>query len=116
MKEHLKNNTKSVLPIIAIGSGGNINKIFSLSKKKEGKPLSIELLKDYYKELSNVSLEDRIRIYKLREDRADVIVPALQIYTNVMRWGGISEIYVPKIGLADGLIQSLYEELSQNLK
>ncbi|RTL56808.1 MAG: exopolyphosphatase [Sphingobacteriales bacterium] len=116
MKEHLKTNTKSALPIIAIGSGGNINKIFSLSKKKEGKPLSIDLLKDYYKELSNVSLEERIRIYKLREDRADVIVPALQIYTNVMRWGGINEIYVPKIGLADGLIQSLYEELTQASK
>jgi len=116
MKEHLKTNTKSALPIIAIGSGGNINKIFSLSKKKEGKPLSIDLLKDYYKELSNVSLEERIRIYKLREDRADVIVPALQIYTNVMRWGGINEIYVPKIGLADGLIQSLYEGLTQASK
>ncbi|MGC8750246.1 exopolyphosphatase [Hydrotalea sp.] len=112
LKEHLKSNTKSSLPITAIGSGGNINKVFSLSKKKEGKPLSLELLKDYYKELSNVSLEERIRIYKLREDRADVILPALQIYTNVMRWGGINEIYVPKIGLADGLIQSLYEELT----
>jgi exopolyphosphatase/guanosine-5'-triphosphate,3'-diphosphate pyrophosphatase len=112
LKEHLKSNTKSSLPITAIGSGGNINKVFSLSKKKEGKPLSLELLKDYYKELSNVSLEERIRMYKLREDRADVIVPALQIYTNVMRWGGINEIYVPKIGLADGLIQSLYEELN----
>ncbi|PZX65563.1 Ppx/GppA phosphatase family protein [Hydrotalea sandarakina] len=112
LKEHLKSNTKSSLPITAIGSGGNINKVFSLSKKKEGKPLSLELLKDYYKELSNVSLEERIRMYKLREDRADVIVPALQIYTNVMRWGGINEIYVPKIGLADGLIQSLYEELT----
>jgi exopolyphosphatase/guanosine-5'-triphosphate,3'-diphosphate pyrophosphatase len=99
------------LPIIAIGSGGNINKVFSLSKKKEGKPLSIDLLKDYYKELSAVSLEDRIKVYKLREDRADVIVPALQIYINIMRWADISDIYVPKIGLADGLIQSLYEEV-----
>jgi exopolyphosphatase / guanosine-5'-triphosphate,3'-diphosphate pyrophosphatase len=112
MKEHLRTNTKSSLPMIAIGSGGNINKVFSLSKKKEGKPLQLELLKDYYKELSSVSLEDRIRMYKFREDRADVIVPALQIYINVMRWAEISEIYVPKIGLADGLIQSLYEEVS----
>jgi exopolyphosphatase / guanosine-5'-triphosphate,3'-diphosphate pyrophosphatase len=111
MKEHLKTNTKSSLPMIAIGSGGNINKVFSLSKKKEGKPLQLELLKDYYKELSSFSLEDRIRMYKFREDRADVIVPALQIYINVMRWAEISEIYVPKIGLADGLIQSLYEEV-----
>ena len=108
MKEHLKQNTKSSLPMIAIGSGGNINKIFSISKKKEGKPLPLDLLKDYYKELSSVSLEERIKVYKLREDRADVIVPALQIYINVMRWADISEIYVPKIGLADGLIQSLY--------
>ena len=111
LKDHIKQNTKSNLPIIAIGSGGNINKIFSLSKKKEGKPLSLDLLKDYYKELSAVSLEDRIKLYKLREDRADVIVPALQIYTNIMRWAEITEIYVPKIGLADGLIQSLYEEV-----
>lgn len=111
MKEHLKRNTKSSLPMVAIGSGGNINKVFSMSKKKEGKPLPLELLKDYYKELSSVSLEERIRVYKLREDRADVIVPALQIYINVMRWADIEEIYVPKIGLADGLIQSLYEEV-----
>ena len=111
MRDHLKNNTKSKLPIIAIGSGGNINKVFSLSKKKEGKPLHLDLLRDYYKELSSVSLEERIRIYQMREDRADVIVPALQIYINVMRWADINEIYVPKIGLADGLVQSLYEEL-----
>src|SRR5690349_9766693 len=105
MRDHLKNNTKSKLPMIAIGSGGNINKVFSLSKKKEGKPLNLELLRDYYKELSSFSLEERIRMYKMREDRADVIVPALQIYINVMRWADINEIYVPKIGLADGLIQ-----------
>ncbi len=111
MKEHLKTNTKSSLPMIAIGSGGNINKVFSISKKKEGKPLSLDLLKDYYKELSAVSLEERIKTYKLREDRADVIVPALQIYINVMRWADIPEIYVPKIGLADGLIQSLYNQV-----
>lgn len=114
MKDHIKNNTKSKLPMIAIGSGGNINKVFSLSKKKDGKPLTLDLLKDYYKEFSNVSVKDRIKIYKLREDRADVIVPALQIYINVMRWAGIEEIYVPKIGLADGLIQHLYDEITHS--
>lgn len=113
MKDHLKMNTKSALPMVAIGSGGNINKVFSLSKKKEGKPLQLELLKDYYKELSSFNLEERMRHYKMREDRADVIVPALQIYINVMRWADINEIYVPKIGLADGLVQSLYEEISR---
>jgi exopolyphosphatase/guanosine-5'-triphosphate,3'-diphosphate pyrophosphatase len=96
---------------MAIGTGGNINKVFSLSKKKDGKPLPLDLLKDYYKELSNFSLYARMRVYNLREDRADVILPAIQIYINVMRWASIEEIYVPKIGLADGLLHTLYEEV-----
>lgn len=111
MKNDIKEKTKGHKEVIAIGSGGNINKVYSLSKRKDTKPLPLELLRDFYKELSNVSLEDRIHIYNLREDRADVIVPALQIYVNVMRWAGAAEIYVPKIGLADGLVQHLWEEL-----
>ena len=110
MKETIKIRTKGFKTVVAIGSGGNINKVFSLSKRKEGKPLSLDLVRDYYKELSNVSLKDRINIYKLKEDRADVIVPALKIYYSTMRWAGASEIYVPKIGLADGLIQHLWNE------
>ncbi|OQP44705.1 exopolyphosphatase [Niastella yeongjuensis] len=116
MKDFVKRETKPYHDIMAIGSGGNINKIFSLSKRKEGKSLPLQLLKDYYKEFSSFSVADRIRIYKLREDRADVIVPALFIYVNVMRWAGIEEIYVPKIGLADGLIQHLYDELKEKGK
>ncbi len=112
MKDALRRETRGHMEdIIGIGSGGNINKIFSLSKRKEGKPLTFDLLKDYYKEFSSFSVQERQRLYKLREDRADVIVPALQIYVNIMRWANIKEIYVPKIGLADGLIQHLYEEL-----
>lgn len=110
VKTFLRNRTKAFPRITAIGSGGNINKIFSLSKRKDGKPLNIELLKDYHKELSSFTVEERIRLYKLKEDRADVIVPALQIYINVMRWTNTEEIYVPKIGLVDGLIQHLYDE------
>ncbi|NCT94046.1 MAG: exopolyphosphatase [Chitinophagaceae bacterium] len=116
MKEMIKSGTKGYKKIIAIGTGGNINKVFSLSKKKDGKPLSLDLLKDYYKEIASFSLEDRINTYKLRADRADVIVPALQIYINVMRWADADEIYVPKIGLADGLIQHLYSELQAGRK
>lgn len=111
MKDTIKVKTRGYKQIAAIGTGGNINKIFSLSKKKDGRPLSLDLLKDYYKELSSYKLEDRIKIYNLRADRADVIVPALLIYINVLRWADSDEIYVPKIGLADGLIQHLYEEL-----
>lgn len=111
MKEIIKTVTKDQKEVMAIGSGGNINKVFALSKRKDGKPLSYELLKDYYNELNNVSLENRMKFYNLKADRADVIVPALQIYTNAMRWAGAKEMYVPKIGLADGLIQHMWEEL-----
>ena len=97
VKDFIKLKTKGYKKIIAIGTGGNINKVFSLSKKKDGKPLSLDLLKDYHKEIASFTLEDRINIYKLREDRADVIIPALQIYINVMRWSDTDEIYVPKI-------------------
>ncbi len=111
MKEFIKERTKGYHHVTAIGSGGNINKIFSLSKRKEGKPLTVDLLRDYFKEFSNLSVNQRMTLYHLREDRADVIVPALLIYINVMRWADTEEIYVPKIGLADGLIHTLYEEV-----
>ncbi|HMH21298.1 MAG TPA: hypothetical protein VK563_05965 [Puia sp.] len=114
MKDFLKRSIKGHdNDIIAIGSGGNINKVFSLSKRKEGKPLTLDMLKDYHREFSSFTLEERMRLYKIREDRADVIVPALQIYVNVMRWANSPEIYVPKIGLADGLIQNLYADLTR---
>jgi exopolyphosphatase/guanosine-5'-triphosphate,3'-diphosphate pyrophosphatase len=111
MKEKIKEATRGQKEVVAIGSGGNINKIFSMSKLKDAKPLTLELLRDYYKELSNVPLQERINTYNLREDRADVIVPALLIYINTMRWAGANDIYVPRIGLVDGLIQHLWEEV-----
>lgn len=113
MKEFIKQKTKGYHHVTAIGSGGNINKIFSLSKRKEGKPLALDLLRDYFKEFSNLSVNQRMTLYHLREDRADVIVPALLIYINVMRWADTEEIYIPKIGLADGLIHTLYEEVKE---
>lgn len=114
VKWYIKTHARGYHPIEAIGTGGNINKIFSISKRKEGKPLSLELLKDYYKELSATTVEERKHLYQFRDDRADVIVPALQIYTSIMRWAEADEIYVPKIGLADGLIKMLYNERKAN--
>ena len=111
MKDTIRAVTKGHKEVVAIGTGGNINKVFSMSKRKDGKPLQLELLRDYHKELSGVTLADRITKYALREDRADVIVPALLIYINTMRWAGAEEIYVPKIGLADGLVRHLWEEV-----
>lgn len=113
MKWYIKSHTAEYQPVVAIGSGGNINKIFSLSKKKEGKPLSLELLKDYHRELSVSTIEERMHLYHFRADRADVIVPALQIFIAIMRWSGADEVYVPRIGLADGLIRMQYAQLSK---
>lgn len=112
MKAYLRTNVKGYHHVTCIGSGGNINKMFSLSKRKEGKPLSLEQLRNYYNEFSRLTLAQRMQLYKLREDRADVIVPALLIYINVMRWVDAEEIFVPKIGLADGLIHNLYDEIT----
>ena len=114
LKNSIKKITQGQKEVVAIGSGGNINKVFSMSKRKEGKPLAFDLLQEYYKELSPLSVTERIEKYNLREDRADVIVPALQIYTRVMQWANAREIYVPKIGLSDGLIKHLWNELQQN--
>lgn len=111
MKDFLREKTRTFKNLVAIGTGGNINKVFSMSKKKDGKPLSLQLLKDYHNEFSSFPLHERMRVYSLREDRADVIIPALLIFINVMRWADTNEIFVPKIGLADGLIQHLYQEL-----
>ena len=111
MKKFIKEIASGMHHITVIGSGGNINKVFSLSKKKEGKPLNLELLRNYYKEFSSLTLAERMALYHFREDRADVIVPALLIYINVMRWADADEIYVPKIGLADGLIHILNDRI-----
>lgn len=115
MKEAIKTVTRGHRDVVAIGSGGNINKIHSLSKRKEGKPLHIDMLRDYFKELGALPVRERMRIYDLREDRADVIVPALLIYINAMKWAGAEDIYVPKIGLADGLIHHLWDEIQAGI-
>lgn len=113
MRRFLKKLARRFSPLEAIGSGGNINKIFSLSKKKEGQPLKLELLRSYQEALAPLTVQERMDRYQLRADRADVIVPALEIFLNVMRWTDAHEIYVPKIGLADGLVRMLYRELSE---
>ena len=109
MKKWIKEFASAFQPI-AIGSGGNINKIFRLSGKKEGKPLSYKTVRSIYNNLKSFSFEQRIQNLGLRPDRADVIIPASDIYLSVMKWAGIDKIYVPQVGLADGLIHILYEK------
>jgi len=106
----IKEVTKEYSKINLIGSGGNINNIFKSSGKSEGKPLSFLYLSSYYQLLNSFTYEERITELNLNEDRADVIIPAIKIYLSAMKWTRARRIYVPKIGLADGIIKSLYQE------
>jgi exopolyphosphatase/guanosine-5'-triphosphate,3'-diphosphate pyrophosphatase len=108
LEEWIKTNAKPYDKIDVIGSGGNINKIFKVSGKMMGKPLSYFYLTSYFNTLQSYSYEERITILDLNQDRADVIIPAMRIYLSSMKWSGAKNIYVPKIGLADGVIKSIY--------
>lgn len=110
MQQFIKKMTKKHKNVYAVGSGGNINKVFSISKQKHGMPISLDLLRFYYKDLKKMSVQERIHSYKLREDRADVIVPALKIYLSILKWGSFNEILVPQVGLVDGIIKKMYNE------
>ncbi|RZJ72920.1 ethanolamine ammonia-lyase reactivating factor EutA [Flavobacterium sp.] len=104
----IREHTAGYENISLIGSGGNINKIFKLSGKLQEKPLSYMYLNSQYSVMNAMSYEQRISDLGLNADRADVIIPALQIYLNAMKWSGARNIYVPKIGLSDGIIKALY--------
>lgn len=90
-----------------MGSGGNINKISKMIGKKN---VTFDDMKNLYNKLNKISYIDRIKKYSLREDRADVIMPALKLYMRIMKVSGSDRIFVPKTGLADGIIRSLFLE------
>ncbi|QXP72404.1 exopolyphosphatase [Tenacibaculum sp. HL-MS23] len=108
VQEWIEGNTKIYKRISLIGSGGNINKIFKMSGRDIGKPISYIYLNAQYQFLKNMSYKERISELSLNPDRADVIVPATKIYLSAMKWSGARKIFVPKIGLSDGIIKSLY--------
>ena len=108
LEEWIKAKTKGYHAIDLIGSGGNINKIFKISGKAVGKPLTYFYLTTYYNKLQTYSYEERITELELNQDRADVIIPATRIYLSAMKWSGAKDVYVPKIGLSDGIIKSVY--------
>ncbi|WP_027879105.1 Ppx/GppA phosphatase family protein [Mesoflavibacter zeaxanthinifaciens] len=110
LEEWIKTETSKFEKIDVIGSGGNINKIFKISGKSLGKPLSYFYLTSYYNTLQTYSYEERISQLDLNQDRADVIIPATRIYLSAMKWSSAKDIYVPKIGLADGIIKSIYND------
>ncbi|MCG8182624.1 Ppx/GppA phosphatase family protein [Tenacibaculum piscium] len=108
VQEWVEENTKNYKRISLIGSGGNINKIFKMSGREVGKPISYIYLNAQYQFLKKMSYKQRISELSLNPDRADVIVPATKIYLSAMKWSGARKIFVPKIGLSDGIIKSLY--------
>jgi exopolyphosphatase / guanosine-5'-triphosphate,3'-diphosphate pyrophosphatase len=110
MKQFILDHTRKLKNVSGIGTGGNINKLYKLSDEKEGSPLSISKLKALYNNLNSYSLKDRINILGLNPDRADVIIPACEIYLIVMKWADIKNIYVPSVGMVDGIIQTLIEK------
>jgi exopolyphosphatase/guanosine-5'-triphosphate,3'-diphosphate pyrophosphatase len=116
-KEWIKRETAPFQPLQAIGSGGNINKIFKMSRKKQNRPLSYAKLKEMHEFLEAFTLQERIEILGLNPDRADVILPAGRIFLTVMKNANIDRIFVPQIGMADGLIHLLYENyMARNAK
>ena len=108
VEKWIKKNTKDLKGVSLIGSGGNINKLFKMSGRTEGKPISFIYLNAQYQFLKQMSYNDRVSELSLNPDRADVIVPATKIYLSAMKWSGARKIYVPKIGLSDGIIKTLY--------
>ena len=110
MKDWIKNKTQKYNHITLLGTGGNINSTYKYSGKKIGTPLNYKYLIAYFNKVKAFSYDDRIVELDMNPDRADVIIPALKIYIFAMKWSGAECIYVPKVGLSDGIIRSLYNE------
>jgi len=110
MREFVREHTRMFKVVHGIGTGGNINKIYKLSEEKSGVPLSFVKLKSLYSYLNSFSLKDRINVLGINQDRADVIIPACEIFISILKWANIKNIYVPSVGLVDGIVQLLIEK------
>lgn len=110
MKNWLQKYSDKHDPLLIIGTGGNINRLYKMAKLKDYAPFYYKQLKELNGSLSKLSNRDKVEKLGLREDRADVIVPASEIFLKIMKWSNISEIMVPKLGLADGIIHELYNK------
>ena len=115
-KTWILKNIKNYNKITLLGSGGNINKIFSLSNTKEGKPMSRITFNKIFKQLETINYHDRMVKYSLNPDRADVILPASKIFLKAFEWTSASKIYVPRLGLSDGIIKDIHEDLMAKIK
>lgn len=109
-QQWVNQHTKAYSKINVIGSGGNINSIYRFSEKKVGQPLSYLFMSNFYEKVKQYDYNQRVFELKMNPDRADVIIPATRIYLSAMKWAKAKNMYVPKIGLADGIVKQLYNE------
>ncbi|HXB13421.1 MAG TPA: exopolyphosphatase, partial [Bacteroidia bacterium] len=115
-KEWVRKSAQGNGVITAIGSGGNINKLYKMSEEKGNKPLPYKKLKQLAAQIESYSPKDRVKILGLNPDRADVIVPASKILLTIMKCADIKNIMVPEIGLSDGIVRGLYQEYKKRKK
>jgi exopolyphosphatase/guanosine-5'-triphosphate,3'-diphosphate pyrophosphatase len=116
MKDWIKNLNIGKKEISLIGSGGNINKIYKLAGRKENQKLHFDELNEIFKFINYYTIEERIKVLGLNPDRADVIIPASDIYLKVMKWSGAKQIIVPTIGVSDGIVHNLYSDYKSKKK
>lgn len=115
MREWLDQYAAGINKLTAIGSGGNINKLYKLAKGSKNYYLTFVQLREIRDEVGSLSYEERITELDLKPDRADVIVPAANIYIDVMSKCQVDRVYIPQFGLVDGMIHQLYEDyVNQN--
>jgi len=108
IEKWIKTSVEGYDNVNLIGSGGNINRLFKMSGKLQDKPLSFLYLNSQYQYLNSLTFEQRVAELAMNTDRADVIIPATKIYLNAMKWSGARHLYVPKIGLSDGIVKAMY--------
>lgn len=116
MKDWVKSLPLNGKPVKLIGSGGNINKIFKISGKDDKLPLLYNELSEINKFINFYTIDERIKILGMNPDRADVIIPASEIFLKIMKWSKANEVIVPTIGVSDGIVRQLYKEYSQQKK
>ena len=110
MRNWIENHTTNITKPIIVGSGGNINKVLKILQVPRYMPIHFDRIWGFYDSIKNMSIIERMQAHRLKLDRADVIEPATRIFINVMTWSGAENIYIPKIGLSDGIIREIYEE------
>ena len=112
----VKSNTKDYSKVYLLGTGGNINKLHKMAGIKDSRPITYLTLSALYVRLSKLTYEERIIKYGLNPDRSDVILPAAMLFLRTLKWTGAKVVYVPKVGLSDGMIRELCKTKKKQIR